>query len=83
MGLSHLVSEATLKGGVLATPHGGVLATLRWRFGHPGPFSSLSDKLPLSFRRAWWQATVYGRHPPTPAFAAQMPEQLALTQGPA
>jgi hypothetical protein len=38
------------------------------------------DKLPLSFRQKWWQATDYGQHPPSPEFAARMPELLAIDQ---
>jgi hypothetical protein len=38
------------------------------------------DKLPLTFRQKWWKATDYGGHPPSPEFAALMPELLAVDQ---
>jgi hypothetical protein len=38
------------------------------------------DKLPLEVRRRWWRETGYNRLPPSPEFAARMPELLAAEQ---
>jgi hypothetical protein len=36
--------------------------------------------LPLSIRQMWWKETNYNRLPPSPEFAARMPELLAVEQ---
>jgi hypothetical protein len=38
------------------------------------------DRLPVSFRRLWCQATDQGQHEPSPEFTAQMPALLAAEQ---
>jgi hypothetical protein len=36
--------------------------------------------LPLEVRRAWWKATSYGEHEPSPEFMASLPELLVVEQ---